>query len=58
MTKTAAHFMAVALEKAGVERVYGVVGDSERFYRCPAGERKDRMDPREARRVRCFRRGR
>ncbi len=28
MTETAAHFMAVALENAGVQRVYGVVGDS------------------------------
>jgi pyruvate dehydrogenase (quinone) len=28
MAETAAHFMALSLEKAGVERVYGVVGDS------------------------------
>src|SRR5688572_25870919 len=28
MTETAAHFMALALENAGVKRVYGVVGDS------------------------------
>lgn len=28
MKKSAAHFMAMALEKAGVRRVYGVVGDS------------------------------
>ena len=28
MAKTAADFMAEALQKAGVKRVYGVVGDS------------------------------
>jgi pyruvate dehydrogenase (quinone) len=28
MTETAAHFIAATLEKAGVKRVYGVVGDS------------------------------
>ncbi|TZG36031.1 ubiquinone-dependent pyruvate dehydrogenase [Agrobacterium sp. B1(2019)] len=28
MAETAAYFMALSLEKAGVERVYGVVGDS------------------------------
>ncbi|SDT45584.1 ubiquinone-dependent pyruvate dehydrogenase [Bradyrhizobium canariense] len=28
MTQTAAHFIAATLEKAGVKRIYGVVGDS------------------------------
>jgi pyruvate dehydrogenase (quinone) len=28
MTETAAHFIAATLEKAGVKRIYGVVGDS------------------------------
>src|ERR1700757_184224 len=28
MPHTAAHFMAMTLEKAGVQRIYGVVGDS------------------------------
>ena len=28
MTETAAYFIAATLEKAGVKRIYGVVGDS------------------------------
>src|ERR1700675_36154 len=28
MTETAAHFIATSLEKVGVKRIYGVVGDS------------------------------
>src|SRR5919197_4112975 len=43
MARTAADFMAEALEKAGIKRVYGVVGDSLNGF-TDALRRRNRID--------------
>ena len=42
---TASEYLLEALEKAGVKRVYGVVGDSlERLHQRAAAKKVDRLD--------------
>ncbi len=46
MSKTASEYLVEALEKAGVKRIYGVVGDSlNGVYRFTAEKKIDRLDP-------------
>ena len=56
MSKAAAEYLVEALEKAGVKRVYGVVGDSLNGFTDAMRRRKiNRLDPHAARRGRGFR---